>query len=301
MLQYFLQEGVEGQVNLKKMYKELNAEFFSGSLPTIILKWNGRLKRAVGQASAAYKGQTVKSNVASTFAKYMTEIPISVDVELNMQSLKIAMSKSFDLSLPDVKAVMLHEMVHIALYLKKKINGHHDTPEFDGWIKKLREQSGLNVPLKESDFKASPKLQAKEGYVMILIQKDGKYGINSYSKNFLIKNWLLFAQTIGRIVAMSAKIQRVHAFKVTHPIVSSMSPKRTVKGISWQFTDEETANEIRKKGKEFYIADKTGGTINPKVLGITVLGLGLEAGKNDIEFDNRGNILKKEIIKNALK
>ena len=186
-MRYFLHEGVEGQTNLKTMYKELNNEFFSGALPSIKLKWSGRLKRAVGQASVSYKGQQVDRSLTNRFAQFMDSIPISQDIELNMKTLGISMSTAFDLTLDDTKAVMLHEMVHIALFLKKKLGGHHGTPEFDGWIKKLSEQSGLKVPLREADFKASPKLQAKEGYVMVIVQNDGKYGINSYSKNFLMK------------------------------------------------------------------------------------------------------------------
>ena len=276
-LQYFLQEGVEGAQNLKTLYKELNNEFFGGSLPTIPVKWSGRLKRAIGQASCKYKRNSLNAGKATSFEKYMKEIPIA-NVEINMSSLFIKLSTAFDLNLPDVKAVMLHEMVHIKLYTQKKLGGHHDTPEFDGWIRKLSDLSGLKIPFKETEFKKSPKLQAKEGYLILLILMNGTFGITSYSKNFLMSKWLLFSQRMTEIPSLSSKIQRLYGYKISHPIVGTMTGKRSIKGISWSTIDEETAEEI-KKGKLFLSADKEGGTLIPRVLGV-----------RDDEFDLSGEL-----------
>lgn len=225
MMQYYLQEGVEGALNIKKIYKDLNQKYFNGSLPDIPVSWSGRMKKAVGIATVKYKG--VKK--PNPFAKYMDEIPVSEDLELNMSSLKIKLSKSFNLQLPDVEAIMIHEMVHVALFLKKKIGGHHDSPEFQNWIKKLRDESGLNIPMSEAAFKASPKLQAKDGYIMLIYDTSNKIGITPYYMNFIKTKWLMFAKTIGRMVGRTSKIKKIELYKVKHPIVATTTGKRSLK------------------------------------------------------------------------
>lgn len=256
-LQYFLQEGVEGSENLKRLYKDLNNEFFGGSLPTIPVKWSGRLKRAVGQAACSYKRNSLSAGKSHGFEKYMKEIPIA-NVEINMSTLGIKLSTGFDLQLPDVKAILLHEMVHIKLYTQKKLGGHHDTPEFDGWIRKLSAQSGLNVPHKESEFKSSPKLQAKQGWVLIIFQINGNKGLSTYSNNFMTNQdkFMGFMEMLQRLIKHSSKVNRVELYQVTHPIVTSMSPKRSAKGLSWQNTDDETVLEIQRQGKKVTELDK---------------------------------------------
>jgi predicted SprT family Zn-dependent metalloprotease len=263
MLEYFIQEGIEGSANLKEIYKSLNNEYFGGSLPNIKVEWSGKLKRAVGQAHVSYIGKRIAKD---SFNQYLKEIPVA-DVELNMNSLKIKLSKSVDMTLPDVKAVMLHEMVHILLYTKKKFGGHHGTPEFDGWIKKLSGLSGLAIPLKESSFKKSPKLQAKEGYILLIWENSGRIGASSYSKNSVTKTDEM-VKKLGMHMKHTNKVKRIEMYRINHPIVSSMGSKRTFKGLSWQYIDEETAKEIMKKGKIFFYADKVGGWIKPKIAGI---------------------------------
>ena len=143
-------EGIEGSEDLKKLYKELNQQHFGGQLPNIPVKWSAKLKRAIGIAKCTYKGQKLQSAVYSKFSKYVDEIPIETNIEINMNSLEIGISTINDLTLDDTKAILLHEMVHILLYTKRKIHEHHGSSEFDGWIKKLRADTGLNIPMKES-------------------------------------------------------------------------------------------------------------------------------------------------------
>ena len=258
-------EGIEGVAPLPSIYKDLNKEYFGGVLPSIPVKWSGKLKNAIGQASVSYRG--FKKQRGNSLGMYMSEIPVA-DVTINSSSLTIKLSKAFDLQLPDIKSVLMHEMVHILLYTKKKIGGHHGTPEFDGWIKKLRNESGYNVPFKESDFKKSPKLKAKEGLVMLIFPMSGEPGISVYSKNFFQKQWGDFMRRMARQVAHSSKVNRIEIYKISHPIVSAMGARRTSKGLSWQNTDEITVKEIQQ-GNQFMYIDKGGGSITPKVAGIT--------------------------------
>lgn len=281
-----LKEGVEGAVNIKQIYKELNQEFFNGALPNITVKWNGKLKKAVGRAYVEYKGTKVnRGKLGNLLTKTQAEIPVS-NVEINMSSLKIDISKNVNLQLRDVKAVMLHEQVHILLYTKKKLGDHHDSPEFQNWIKKLRDASGYDVPMRESNFKASPTLQAKDGFVLLLWSRNGSVGAVTYSKNFMVKNWMMFAKVVGRIIGSSSKIRNAEMYRVSHPFVSEESPKRALKKISWRWIEEKTAQEIQQRGRRFFIADRTGGQIAPFEGGIPARGI-----KKDValRFDKYGD------------
>lgn len=258
-------EGLEGVAPLTSIYKSLNQEYFGNVLPSIPVKWSGKLKTSIGIAMVRYKGS---KKIKGSFEKYMSEIPVA-DVQIVDSSLTIKLSKTFDLELPDIKGVLLHEMVHILLYTKKKLGQHHGTPEFDGWIKKLRAESGYNVPLKESDFKKSPKLKAKDGMVMLIfLMSDTTPGVSVYSKNFFIKQWGDFMRRMARQVAHSSKVERLEIYKISHPIVSAMGARRTSNGLSWQQTDDITVKEIQR-GQQFMYVDKGGGSITPKVAGIT--------------------------------
>lgn len=274
-------EGVEGELNLKSIYKRLNADYFNGALPSIKLAWSGKLKNAIGQARVQYKGTKIGRRTR-LMAKYMDTIPES-NIEVDRSSLSIKISKNFDFNKDDVDAVMLHEMTHILLYTQRKIGGHHDTPEFDGWIKKLRDQSGLNVPFKESEFKKSPKLEAKEGFVMIIFERSGDKGIIQYSKNFIQGNkWMLFTKMIGRVVGASSKVVRVEMYVAKHPIIATLTTLRSMKGLKWYPTDDETVQEIQRTGKRFLYADKLGGAIAPKIAGIRT------SEPGELKFDKNG-------------
>jgi hypothetical protein len=281
---YYLQEGIEGSANIKKVFKECNDLYFGGAIPNIKLKWNGKLKKAVGRAYVEWKGGSPRK-VSKFLAKYQEEIPVSENIELNMNSLQIDISKTFDLSMDDLKAVMLHEQVHILLYTQKKIGNHHDSPEFQNWIKKLAGQSGLNIPMRESDFKASPKLSAKEGYAMLIYDRTN-VGLTHYSKNFIVKNWLALGQFLSRMVGKSSKMSRVEMYKVKHPIIASEAPRRSLRSISWAWIDEETAKEIQQKGTKFLHMDKSGGEMRPFLV---VSNIGNLTKGAILTFDNKGN------------
>lgn len=286
-LKKYIKEGIEGSINLKSIYKELNQKFFYGELPNITLKWNGKLKRAVGRAFVRYLG----TKTSYSFVKYLDEIPTS-QVQIQMNTLKIDISTAFNMQLEDIKAVMLHEMVHILLYTKKKLGDHHDSSEFKNWIKKLREESGYNIPFKESNYKSSPKLQAKEGLALVLYLYDG-YGITTYSENFLIRNWLMFAKVVGRIIGKSSRIRMAEMYKVKHPIISSVTAIRNLKKISWHNIEVNVVDEIKKSGKYFFYANKSGGGINPRLIGINA---NIKPGK-ELRFDRHGEwINAKEVL-----
>jgi hypothetical protein len=277
---HYLQEGVEGSANLKLLFNFLNNKYFGGSLPKIPIKWNGKLKNAIGRAHVKYKGTAFKH----PFAKYLEEIPVQEKIELDYSSLKIDISSKVDLSLKDLQAVMIHEMVHVELYLKKKIGGHHDSPEFQNRIKKLSGESGLNIPLRESDFKASPKLEAKEGYVLLVWYGRNEVGASSYTENFIKKNWLVFAQKITRITGYSSKINRVEAYKVKHTIFSEVKAKRSLSSMEWRPIDETVAKEIQR-GKKFFSADKGGGMMEPHK---AISGIKELAKNARLEFNKQG-------------
>jgi hypothetical protein len=267
-LESYIMEGKEGTYNLKDLYQKLNKMYFGGSMPKIKVIWSGKMKRVVGKASVKYANPTLKSELGfSRFATMLPEIPVA-NVELNMSTLAIGISKMFDLSVADIKAVMLHEMVHIKLYTQRKVAHHHGTPEFDGWINKLRSQSGLDVPFKESGFKRSSKIKGKEGFVIVVHTVDGKKGIATYTTQFMQKSWLIFAETITRIVGRSSKVSLIEYFKINHPIIVEYPAKRSLRKISWAYVDDDTVLIIQKKGKKFGWSDKGGASIAPHMVGI---------------------------------
>jgi hypothetical protein len=285
-LQDYLQEGEEGSANLKSIYKDLNRLYFNGSLPSIKLRWSGKLKKAVGQAYVLYiqSGRKPRKRSAAQ-NRFLDEIPVQNNIELHMSSLEIRMSKAYDLSMNDIKAVMLHEMVHILLYTQKKLGGHHGTAEFDGWIKKLRDLSGLNVPLLESNFKKSPKLAAKEGIIALIYGNQvNKVGVAGYSKNAVIKDWLGMASILTKHISYSSKVRKIEMYKITHPIVASTGSKRSFKGLSWTWEDESIIKEIGTKGTLFFVASKEGGWLVPKKIGISITNL----NNTPLIFDPKG-------------
>ena len=154
-------------------------------------------------------------------------------------------------------------MTHIILYTLRKLGGLNDTHEFDGCIKKLSDQSGVPVPHKESEFKKSPKLQAKEGYVLLIFTKDGKKGVSLYSKPFITnqKKFETLVSIMIRSTKYSSLINRVELYKVNHPVVSSMSAKRSAKQLSWQYVDDETILEVQRKGKMIITSENGDSTL----------------------------------------
>ena len=224
----YLFDGVEGSQPLQPIYKELNTKYFGNSLPNIKVMWDGRLKRAIGRARVKYTNLIGKKP------------------EINMTSLGITMSKSYDLSYQDTSTVMLHEMAHIQLFIGGILDRHHGTSAFDGLIKRLRKESGLNVPMKESSFKTSPKAAAKEGYLAIL-DTSGGVGVCVYSTPFIKKNWRELTNFLASFIP-SGKVRQVELWKVKHPIIKNSTGKRSLRKITWSIKTTEEVESIKKSG-----------------------------------------------------
>lgn len=225
---YYLFDGVEGSENVRVMYDELNRKYFGNALPKIKVKWDGRLKRAIGRAGVKW-------------INVMGRKP-----EINMSSLNISLSKSYDLNYSDTQAVMLHEMLHIQLYVHGNLGKHHGTSQFDGQIRRLRKESGLNIPFKESAFKSSPKAVAMEGYIAIL-DTSGGTGITVYSTPFIKKNWRGLHNFLDSFIP-SGKVRKMELWKVKHSIIKTSTKKRSLKRISWTVNPNDEIEEIKKSG-----------------------------------------------------
>ena len=238
-----INEGVEGKLKLKPLFNKLNKQYFGGAVPSCKVEWNGRLKRAIGMAHVKWKGQSVRR---SPFDKYRETIPQMDNVEINMSSLKIQIAKGIDVTEEDTTAIMLHEMVHILLFSQRKLSGHHGTPEFDGWIKRLRQESGLEVPFKESSFKRSPKLKAKPGYVGLIYTRDGKVGACTFTQKVVYLDG--FEKTLERFVNYSSKIKGIQVYAVSSPLVGQVPSKRTLRSMSWRNISPEEERQV-KTGK----------------------------------------------------
>lgn len=237
-------EGVEGNLNLRTLYKECDKQYFGGAMPPCKLAWSGKLKRAIGRAEVRWRGQSVRKGY---FDKLLPEIP-QVDVQINMDSLKITISSVNDLTKEDITAIMLHEMVHILLFSQRKLGGHHGTSEFDGWIRRLRKMSGLNIPFKESSFKSSPKLKAKTAYIALIYQRDGKIGACTYTQKVVYDS--NFESHLDRMARRYFK--KIEIYHASHPLVNVIPSKRTFRSITWHNISDEEANEIRKKGTKIF-------------------------------------------------
>jgi predicted SprT family Zn-dependent metalloprotease len=224
----YLIDGVEGSQNLRIIYDESNKKYFGNILPKIKIRWDGRLKRAIGRAGVKW---------------------ISVmggKQQIDMRTVNISMSKSFDLQYNDVVAVMLHEMAHILLFLHGNLTKHHGTSQFDGVIKNLRKESGLNVPYKESSFKSSPKSVAMDGY-LALIHASGGIGITVYSTPFIKKNWRQLHQFLDDFIP-SGKVRKMELWKVKHQVIKNSTKKRSLKRISWSLRPNDEIEAIKKTG-----------------------------------------------------
>lgn len=294
-LENYIAEGREGSYDLKALYKKLNKMYFGGSLPNIKVVWSGKMKTVVGKASVQYARAISKKEMGSArFAMLLPEIPVVPNLELDNSTLRIGISTNYNMSVADIKAVMLHEMVHILLYTQKKVVKHHDTPEFDGWINKLRDKSGLEIPFKESHFKKSPKVKGKEGYVIIVHERSGRKGIATYTKSFMESKWLLFAKTMTRILNTSSKVGLIEYFKIKSPIIALYPAKRSLRKISWQIVDDETIQDIKRKGKQWGYAEIGGGRISPHSVGMR----DKELRPLPIEIDAKGELTNiQEVLK----
>lgn len=225
---HYIFDGVEGSENIRVMYDELNKQYFHNSLPKIKVAWDGRLKRAIGRASVKWINL------------------MGGRQEINMSSLKITLSKSYDLNYQDTTAVMLHEMVHIELFVAGNLGKHHGTGAFDFEIKRLRKESSLNVPMKESNFKSSPKAVAMEGYIG-LIHTPGGIGLTVYSTPFIKKSWRDLTNFLTRFIP-SGKIRRMELWKIKHPVIKTSTKKRSFKRISWSIISNQELESIKKSG-----------------------------------------------------
>jgi len=286
----YLKERSEGKADLKKMYQDLNKKYFGGSLPNIPVKWSGKLKNAVGIAKVSYSGGKVKK---PRFHSLLPEIPVA-NVEIDISSLKINISTMFTLLVKDIKAVLLHEMVHIKLYTQRKIGGHHGSPEFDGWINKLRAESGLDVKHLESQYKASKHTKAKEGFLLVIHMTDGRKGITTYTTKFMKEKWLIFAKTIASFAGRSAKMNKVDFYKITHKIITEIPAKRSLRSLGWDIVDEELIKDIERKGKQWGYADRQGARLSPYSVGIR----DKDMLNIPVDIDNKGNVTNlKEILR----
>jgi hypothetical protein len=241
-------EGVEGSLNLKTLYNQCDKKYFGGAMPKCKVAWSGRLKRAIGRAQVRWRGPSVSKN---NLFHLLPEIP-QADVKIIMDSLSIAIASMNDLTKEDTTAILLHEMVHILLFSQRKLGGHHGTPEFDGWIKRLRKESGLNIPFKESSFKKSPKLKAKKGYIAIIYQRDGKIGLCNYTQKLVYDS--KFEMQLDRFAKMYFK--GIEVYYASHPIVNTIPSKRTFRSITWHNLEKSDADqivrEIKKNGKKIF-------------------------------------------------
>jgi len=245
-------EGVEGSLNLRVLFKECDKKYFGGAMPPCKVRWSGKLKRAIGRAQVKWRGQPVSKR--GNLNKLLPEIP-QVDVQIDMSSLNIALATGNDLTKEDVTAILLHEMVHILLFSQRKLGGHHGTPEFDGWIKRLRKESGLNIPFKESSFKKSPKLKAKTAYIALIYQRDGKIGACTYTQKVVYSSD--FEMQLDRMA--KRYFRKIEVYYASHAIVNTIPSKRTFRSITWHNLDpsdvDQVVREIKKNGKKIFSSE----------------------------------------------
>lgn len=268
-------EGIEGDLNLTPLYKELNVKYFGGSLPNCKCKWNGKLKKCVGRAMVTYKGTTKSNSLLYKFGIQRDAEPSNVELDYN--SMRIDMSTGYDLTEDDLKSVMLHEMAHILLYSLKIVTEHHGTPKFINEINRLRSESGLHIVYKESEYKPSPKLQAKPRVIVLYTLADGKQGVALYSINFVKNDINEFNKNILKTISRSSKVREAEYYLFTTSMFYTFAVLRNLKGISWYNVSDDQAKEVRDHGKKFGYCNKTESQIDPSVLGLSTEDVEIQA------------------------
>lgn len=234
-----LLEGIEGTANIGLVYNFLNNKYFEKSLPKIPVTW-ATFTGALGKAYVKYK-----------------KIAGGIISEIDRNSLKIEISKKFEHDLRSVQAVLLHEMVHIALFIRNIIGNHHSSSEFKGWISKLRKKSGLEIPYVESDATYSSKIPAKTGLILV-VEKPGWNGYSIYAEKFLEKKGDEFIGMLCRVVSHS-EITLAEIYHITHTIVGRKKGNRRVTGITYEKLDDQEVEDVRKKGIKMAEVNKAGG------------------------------------------
>jgi hypothetical protein len=143
--------------------------------------------------------------------------------------------------------------------------------------------------MRESEFKKSSKIAAKEGYIIFVWDNTQQIGASTYTKNFIQKSWFEFGSTLSRFTSRSSKIQKIEAYHAKHSIMASLKAKRSLSSMEWRYIDEDIFKEVQRTGKPFFYADKQGGILKPYVV-IS------KAKKVDVEYDKRGNVTNKDEI-----
>jgi hypothetical protein len=259
-----LTEGIEGAENLGGMFKDLNGRHFQNRIPATKCAWSARLKNSIGLASVKLKR-------------------VGTDYEVDPQTFKITVSKNVDITVDDLVGIMLHEMLHIDLFNKGVTDGHHGLAVFQGEIKRLRKESGMNVPMKESAFKASPKAKAKRGFVLFVFDSEGRIGACQYSPNAITKSFLQTGSFFARAAGMSRKIQRLELYDTKHPRVSTLVSKRSLKSLAWEPISDAEYGEMVGTGKIVVDGDKNSTTLFGDAIGKKNIGI--------VKFDAKGTLI----------
>jgi len=150
---------------LSSYYREINRRGFGGSLPDMVpIKFTASLKSAgIARAKVIH---TLPER-ARRFDKYK-------GAKLDFSSLAIDLSLSSNRSADDLRAMLVHEMIHVYFYVLGLFDENHGA-RFMGKLRELEQITHLTIPVVDETPVADVALQTTQVGVIAVQMKNGRY------------------------------------------------------------------------------------------------------------------------------
>lgn len=156
--------------DLKARFDHFNKSLFGGTLPDIPLKW-ARMKGVSGECTAKVRRKEgAPPPMRGWLGKYDDK-----NKEIVPGTLQIRINNVFQRDHQGLDAILIHEMIHLALFMKGDFS-HSHYGEFSEMAKSLGEQVGFVIPLTDAhEDKELATEKTKPVAVLMVKLKDGNY------------------------------------------------------------------------------------------------------------------------------
>ena len=216
-------------INLKQLYDEYNKSLFDGELPDIDVIW-ANTKGHGGRSYATVKKQ---------YGKVIDVIPNKIDI-----------SRRYRKTEKEYRAVLIHEMIHVYLYMNKDLSTHGTT--FKNKAKELSGKVGFEIPLvdKNSDDRLDISgVSTKPVLAMLKERNDSTYWIAFFQNNPNIYNYVASACRVAN-KSWGERGDAVYLIKTESPLQHRYTVKRTFSHkLQLQSITPEGAKDILNNGE----------------------------------------------------
>ncbi len=156
----FLTEAIT-KSSLKKLYTDLNKKYFGGQLMDIPISF-----------------KSLKNQSATVITRFNPRTNELISISMTVDNSRQWNSQA-------LTAIMLHEMIHVYFSMKGDYHQAHGK-EFEAMRKRLKQQSGLEIPRDEnaSELKVYDKIKPKDLFVILADFGNKKYAMFASKKAY---------------------------------------------------------------------------------------------------------------------